>query len=181
MITWIALLRGINVGGRNKLPMKALVGLLENLGCEDVKTYIQSGNVVFRSRRNRNAGLEADISSEIGKQYGFEPRVLLVRLEDLESVIAANPFPEAEEDPKFLHVGFLASRPEKPKLDKLKEFSAETERFKIADSAFYLHAPEGIGRSRLAQNAERLIGVAMTDRNWRTVLKLREMAESICE
>jgi uncharacterized protein (DUF1697 family) len=91
--------------------------------------------------------------------------------------MANNPFPEAEAEPSTLHLGFLASTPKSPDLKKLASIKTETERFQLIEDVFYLHAPEGVGRSKLAASSEKLLGVSMTDRNWRTVCKLREMAE----
>lgn len=178
MNTYIALLRGINVGGRNSLPMKELVFLLEGLGCRNVKTYIQSGNVVFQAGIGASR-LAPKIGQEIERHHGFEPYVLLLTIGDLEAAIAANPFPEAESDPKDLHFGFLEALPANPDLDKLETMKAKTERFKLIKKVFYLHAPDGVGRSRLASNSERLLGVSMTDRNWRTVCKIQEIAEEL--
>jgi uncharacterized protein (DUF1697 family) len=100
-------------------------------------------------------------------------------LEDIEKAIRKNPFPEATSGPKVLHVGFLASVPEKPDLKKLESLKTNSERFHLVDKVFYLHAPAGIGRSKLAANAERFLGVAMTNRNWRTVCTIREMATEL--
>ena len=179
MKSYVALLRGINVGGKNSLPMKELTALLEDLGCSSVKTYIQSGNAVFRSASRPSAQLAQEISREIQARHGFEPRVLLLEGEDLERAIAANPFPAAENDPKSLHVGFLETEPKSPDLERLDNIKKDSERFQLIGRAFYLHAPEGIGRSKLAASAERLLGVAMTSRNWRTVRKLGEMLEAL--
>jgi len=179
MKTYIALFRGINVGGKNTLPMRELVAVLEDLGARNVKTYIQSGNAVFVSLGKEASRLSNAISREIKKRRGFEPNVLLLELEDIERAIRKNPFPEAATDPKALHAGFLASRPEKPDLGKLESLKSDSERFHLNDRVFYLHAPEGIGRSKLAANAEKLLGVPMTDRNWRTVCKLRDMAKEL--
>ena len=178
MKRYVALLRGINVGGNNKLPMKELTAELESLGCKNVGTYIQSGNAVFTSRENDAVRLSHKITAAIKKSHGFEPRVLLLTLEELETVVAANPFPEAESDPKTLHVGFLANVPANPDLQTLEELKTKSERFHLAGRLFYLHAPDGIGRSKLAARAERLLGVSMTDRNWRTVCKLRDLAKA---
>src|ERR671916_3230789 len=102
MQTYILLLRGINVGSRSKLLMKDLVAALENVGCWDVATYIQSGNAVLRSEE-RDAALLADaIRAEIGKRHGFEPRVLLLESDEMARAIRSNPFPEAESEPKTL-------------------------------------------------------------------------------
>jgi len=179
MKTYIALLRGINVGGKNALPMSELVGVLEKLGARNVKTYIQSGNVVFASPEKDVSRLSSNIPLEIKKRRGFEPHVLVLELGDIETAIRKNPFPEATNDPQTLHAGFLASAPEKPDLKRLESLKSNGERFHLIDKVFYLHAPEGIGRSKLAANAERLLGVPMTDRNWKTVCKIREMGQEL--
>jgi uncharacterized protein (DUF1697 family) len=179
MSIYIAFLRGINVGGKHPLPMKELVAVLEGLGSQNVKTYIQSGNAVFESRDKDPARFSKIISAEIKKRRGFEPHVLLLKLEDIERAITENPFPEAETNPKALHVGFLAASPQNPNLKTLESLRSDTERFHLIDNMFYLHAPEGVGRSKLAANAEKLLGVPMTDRNWSTVRKVWEMAKGI--
>jgi uncharacterized protein (DUF1697 family) len=179
MKIYIALFRGVNVGGKNTLPMKELASILADLGALNVKTYIQSGNAVFMSSEKDALRFSNKISLEIKKRRGFEPRVMLLELEEIERAMKKNPFPEAEADPKVLHVSFLASEPVKPNLKALESLKIESERFQLIDKVFYLHAPEGIGRSKLAANTERLLGVPMTDRNWRTVCKIREMAQAL--
>ena len=175
MKIFIALFRGINVGGKNSLPMKELVSLLEDLGCRSVKTYIQSGNAVFESKEKDASRLSNKIRIEIKKRRGFEPYVLLLGLEEMEKAIAGNPFPETE--PKSLHIGFLASTPANPDLKALEGLKKKSERFFLRDKVFYLYAPEGVGRSKLAASSEKLLGVSMTDRNWRTVCKIRDMVK----
>lgn len=177
MKTYIALFRGINVGGKNDLPMKELVAILEYLGSRNVKTYIQSGNAVFESNEKNASQFSSKISVEIKKRRGFEPYVLLLEIEEMEKVIAGNPFPEAESEPNTLHVGFLSSAPMNPDLKTLESLKKESERFLLKGAVFYLHAPEGVGRSKLAASAERLLSISMTDRNWRTVCKIRDMAK----
>ena len=177
MKTYIALFRGINVGGNNVLPMKELVARLESIGAQNVKTYIQSGNAVFQSQETNASLLSNKISAAIKKSHGFEPQVFLLKLEDMEKVVDANPFPEAESEPKTLHVHFLASMPKNPDLGALESIKSGRERFALKDGVFYLHAPDGIGRSKLASNAEKLLGVSMTGRNWRTVCKVMAMAK----
>ena len=176
MNIYIALFRGINVGGRNSLPMKELVAIIEKLGGKKIKTYIQSGNAVFQSAEKNLSQLSKRLTAEIQERRGFEPHVLILEIDALEKAIAGNPFPEAEADPTSLHLGFLASVPETPNLQKLDSLRQASERFHLSERVFYLHAPEGVGRSRLAASAEKLLGVPMTDRNWRTVCKIREMA-----
>lgn len=179
MKTYIALFRGINVGGRNSLPMKELVALLENLGLQNVRTYIQSGNVVFRSSDDNAAELSSTIRAAINERHGFEPHLLLLGLDELEKAMESNPFPEAEAEPRTLHLGFLTAAPASPDLEALEGLRKESERFHLDGNVFYLHAPDGVGRSKLAANVERLLGVAMTDRNWRTVTKIMAMAREV--
>ena len=179
MKVYIALLRGINVGGKTSLPMKDLVSILEDLGARNVRTYIQSGNAVFVSPEKDPLRLSNKTSREIKKRSGFEPHVLLLEANDLETTMRRNPFPDAVSNPSTLHAGFLASVPEKPNLKAIENLKSNTERFQLIDKVFYLHAPDGIGRSKLAANVEQLLGVPMTDRNWRTVCKIREMVQDV--
>jgi len=177
MNTYIALFRGINVGGNNVLPMKELVAMLENIGARNVKTYIQSGNAVFQSEETDASLLSKAIGAAVKERHGFEPRVLLRRLEEIEKAVGSNPFPEAESESKTLHLLFLASVPANPDFDALESIRGDRERFAFKDGVFYLHAPDGIGRSRLAANAEKLLRVPVTGRNWRTVCKVMTMAK----
>lgn len=179
MNTIIALLRGINVGGHNKLPMRELKVLLEGMGLANVQTYIQSGNVVFQSEETEQAGLAQWITAVIEASYGFAPQVFLLDLASLQAAMAANPFPEGEAEPKSLHLFFLDGVPENPDLDALEAIKSENERFALIDQVFYLHTPDGIGRSKLAERAGRGWGVSITARNWRTVSKVYEMATAV--
>jgi uncharacterized protein (DUF1697 family) len=179
MATWIAFFRGINVGGNNKLPMKALAALLAGEGLSDVATYIQSGNVVFRSARATAPALEKRIGSAVAKQHGFQPRVLILSVAELERAVAANPFPQADADPQRLHLFFLAEKPSSANLDALRELQAASEAFELIDKVFYLHTPDGFGVSKLAGRAERHLGVDATARNWRTVGKVLDMAKRL--
>lgn len=179
MNTYIALLRGINVGGNNKLPMKELVTVLEGIRLEKVKTYIQSGNVVFQSERRDKAALSEEISAAISKSHGFSPAILLLEVDELAAAMQANPFPEGEDEPKSLHLFFMEPAPQKPDVAFLEALKSETERFLLIDKVFYLHAPEGIGRSKLAERFGRGWKVNVTARNWRTVCKVMEMAKGV--
>lgn len=178
MNTYVAFFRGINVGGNNLLPMKELVAALESIGARKVRTYIQSGNAVCESTENNLTRLSKQLSTEINKRRGFEPHVHILTLEALSKAIEENPFPEAVIDPSSLHLGFLSSSPMSPNLEKLASLRKDSERFLLTERVFYLHAPEGVGRSKLAANSEKLLGVPMTDRNWKTVCKVMEMAGS---
>lgn len=177
MKTYIALFRAINVGGKNILTMKELIAILENLGALKVKTYIQSGNALFQISETDIAEFKSKLISHIKLQHGFEPQIIIIDQETIEKVILENPYPEAESDPSSLHLGFLATPPSHPQLAELNALKKESERFHLSPTVFYLHTPEGIGRSKLAAKAEKLLGVAMTYRNWKTVCKIKEIAD----
>lgn len=178
MHNYVALIRGINVGGKNTLPMKELVAALESIGCSNVHTYIQSGNVVFQS--NSSAGQLADtIAAEIERRQGFKPHVLVLSQSEFEQAINNNPFPEGMADPKSLHFGFLDSIPRNPDMNTLEIIRAPSERFELAGKIFYLLAPDGVGRSKLAMKSEKALGVPMTDRNVNTVGKIMTMLEKL--
>jgi uncharacterized protein (DUF1697 family) len=177
MKTYIALFRGINVGGRHSLPMKELKLVLEKAGCIDIRTYIQSGNVVFRSALTDAANLSEHLTAAVSESHGFEPRVLVRTPAELERATAANPFPEADENPASVHLFFLSERAKKPDLKTLESLRTRTERFVLKNKTLYLHTPDGFGASKLAQRAERLLAVDATARNWRTVKALLAMAK----
>jgi uncharacterized protein (DUF1697 family) len=163
------------VGGKNKLPMAELVKILESLGFQNVKTYIQSGNAVFQFKEVDVIELASVISFEIEKMCGFAPKVLLLTADELDTAIDENPFPVSDAEARTLHLGFLAAEPENVNFEKLTALKAESEHYCLTPKVFYLYAPDGVGKSRLAAAAEKIIGVEMTDRNWNTVIKLKEM------
>lgn len=177
MRTWIALLRGINVGGKQILPMKALVALLAQDGIAGARTHIQSGNLVFRCAGTSATALAGRIGTLIRADRGFEPRVLVLSAADLAAAIAANPFRAAADDPATLHLFFLDAVPRSANIDALNRLRAEREAFALEGRVFYLHTPDGLGGSRLGGAVERHLGVAATARNWRTVSTLLEMAD----
>jgi uncharacterized protein (DUF1697 family) len=177
MGTYVALFRGINVGGHNRVPMKDLVAALESAGCRGVVTYIQSGNAAFESGERDAPRLAKRITGRIGERCGFEPHVLLLDPGEIERAIRKNPFPEAEATPRYLHLGFLAEAPRSYDAAALDRLKREGERFRIAGRVFYLHAPQGVGTSKLATGAEKVLGVPMTLRNWSTVSRVLEMAK----
>ena len=179
MNTIIALIRGINVGGSHKLPMRDLVKTLQELGLENVNTYIQSGNVVFQSKRTNLKQLSEEISASIGKNFGFAPRVMLLTVDELQQAVDANPFPKGEDEPKTLHLFFMDSSPQDPDLNALEAVKTDNERYQLVDNVFYLYAPDGIGRSKLAENVGKGWDVAITARNWRTVSKIMEIATAV--
>jgi len=175
MTTWIALFRAINVGGRNVISMKDLTADLEQLRLSGIRTYIQSGNVAFESSRRSADSLRSAIRKHILGQRGFEPELIVLRRDELQQAVTENPFPEAAQEPSTLHYFFLDQPAGDADLEALKLAAAPSERHSLTPRVFYLHAPEGVGRSKLARNAERHLGVPTTARNHRTVTKLLQL------
>ena len=165
------------MGGNNILPMLELVSVLKELGLSNIKTYIQSGNVVFQSGEINNVELSQKICAAIEKRRGFVIQVLILHVDELENAIASNPFTEIEAEPNALHYFFLSSLPKNPDLKALEKVKKESEQFRLIDKVFYLYAPEGVGRSKLAIKVEKTLGVAVTARNWRTVNKIMELVK----
>ena len=176
MNIFIALFRGINVGGKNILPMKELAAVFEGLGLAKVQTYIQSGNVIFQAESSSTQELARNIGAAVSNSHEFAPKVLVISLQEFRNAAASNPFPEGESDPKSLHLFFLKSAPSNPDIKKLESLQSAGERFKLIGTVFYFHAPEGIGRSKLAANVEKALGVAGTGRNWRSVSAILSLA-----
>jgi uncharacterized protein (DUF1697 family) len=174
--TWVALLRGVNLGARNKIAMPRLRELFEELGSDDVATYVQSGNVVFRSAARRDE-LAKTIGSEIRSRFGLEITVVLHTKSQLRAIVAGNTFAHDQQDPTKLHVTFLAEPPRRDRAAALRMKQFEPDEFRVTRQAVYLHCPQGYGRSKLS-NAffEQELGVAATTRNWRTVTALAELA-----
>jgi uncharacterized protein (DUF1697 family) len=180
MTAYVALLRGINVGGNNKLPMIDFRELLEEVGCKDVATYIQSGNAVFKHKKTA-ADLSEKISAAVHANFGFRPSVMVLTASNFADIAAANPFLVDVSEPKHLHVWFLGTEAVDADTDRLDDTATDSEKYLLTDSAFYLHAPDGIGRSKLGAGVERCLGVAATARNWRTVSKIGEMLDALAQ
>lgn len=155
--------------------MKDLKQILEQLSCENVQTYIQSGNVVFKTNRNDPDEIAVEIGKNILKQFGFEPKVLLLDSTEFQRAVNNNPF--KTNDGRALHFGFLAEQSTHPDLEKLAELKINSEQYQLIKNVFYLYAPDGIGRSKLAAKVEQLLGVPVTSRNWNTVSKMLSMIE----
>jgi uncharacterized protein (DUF1697 family) len=173
--TWLALLRGINVVGKNKVPMKALASAIGAAGFQAVRTYIQSGNVVFRSSSADPHALARRIEHLVERNFGCAPTVMVISKADLAAAIRANPFPDAQQNHKLLHLYFLASRPKSPDIDSLARVDAGREAFALKRGIFYLWTPDGFADSVLRSRIERCLGVPATARNWRTVNELLKL------
>jgi uncharacterized protein (DUF1697 family) len=176
MRRYVALLRGINVGGRTKIGMADLRALFEAAGVEDVTTYIQSGNVVFSSDGAAAAVTKA-LEKRIAGDLGLAVTVLLRTRPQLEKVLRANPFLAEGRDPSKLHVTFLAEKPNGARVKALDPEQWKPDEFRFLGREIYLHFPKGYGRSKLGNTFfEKQLGVRATTRNWRTVTKLVELA-----
>lgn len=176
MSHWLLLFRGINVGGNNIVPMKKLTDVLISMGCAEVKTYIQTGNVLIEHSESDNTKLSVNIAEQLEKHFGFKPQVLVLSLSEFTQAARHNPFPNAELEPKSLHLFFLSQAVQSVDLNDLFLLKKPNESFELVDQVFYLHAPEGIGRSKLAAKVEKHLGVPTTARNWNTVKKLLGLA-----
>jgi uncharacterized protein (DUF1697 family) len=178
MRIWIAFLKGINVGGNNKIRMKDLVEEFQTLGFSEVRTYIQSGNVVFQHNRGNAKSLSTLISTAIQSRFGISSQTIILSTQDLDRAIGANPFPEIQSDleAKFLHLYFLARPSTKFDQIRLDAIKRPSERWTFKDNVFYLHTPEGSGDSKLATQIEKIVGAPATARNLRTVLAIQNLA-----
>jgi uncharacterized protein (DUF1697 family) len=175
MVAYVAMLRGINVGGKNKIKMSDLQALFVGLGHAVVTTYIQSGNVVFTSGAKSAAAVTAAIEQRIVREFGSEVSIVLRTKAELAKVIAGNPF--AVGDLAKVHVTFLAQKPEAPLVRALAEHRSPPDEFRVVGREVYLRCPNGYGKTKLNNTFwERKLKVAATTRNWNTVTKLIELA-----
>jgi uncharacterized protein (DUF1697 family) len=175
--TYVALLRGINVGGKNLLPMKDLTRLFEDAGCAGVRTYIQSGNVLFKANPAKAGKLPALIAKGIADRFGYRTPVLLRTVDELGETIRLNPFLQAGSPEDWLHVLFLASQPDAQSVATLDPDRSPPDAYLVRGREIYLQCPNGVGNTKLT-NAyfDSRLATISTGRNWRTVLKLFEMA-----
>ncbi|MER5834717.1 DUF1697 domain-containing protein [Streptomyces sp. NPDC002130] len=176
--TYAALLRGINVGGSRKVPMADLRTLLTDLGLDDVRTYLQSGQAVFASGHGGEESLAAEIAQAIEKRFGFGVDVIVRDNTYLKAIADACPFPAAGLEPKQLHVTYFSAPVTPDRFAEIDQDAYLPEEFRLGDRALYLYAPNGLGRSKLAEHLSKPRinkGVIATTRNWNTVVKLVEM------
>jgi uncharacterized protein (DUF1697 family) len=173
--TYIALLRGINVGGK-VLKMKDLKDAVAKLDFEDVQTYLQSGNMVFRVPKAGNDALARRISAAIREHNAMDVTAMVRDACEWDSIVAGNPYRQAHEFPKTVHTFILDEKPDAGRIEALKAKEAGREEWQIVDGTLYLHTPDGFGKSVLGNVIERVLKVPMTARNWNTVLALQELA-----
>ena len=174
MTTYVGLLRGINVGGNNKVPMAALRALCQGLGYADVETYIQSGNVVFDAP-STESDVVADVEAALLSTFRLTLSVVVRSAEQVAAVVAGNPY-TGEADGTKVHITFLSDVLPGTVLAKLDPGISPSESFAIVDRDMYLHLPGGLGTSKLAVHLGQKLGKRGTTRNWNTVLTLREMS-----
>jgi uncharacterized protein (DUF1697 family) len=191
MASHVALLRGINVGGRNKVPMAELREVVASLGHTGVSTYIQSGNVLFSTPDSDNAALASALESAISDRFGIWSSVVVVSRDELARLLDGNPYPD-EPNPKLVHVVFMNSEPPADLLERIKAAESQAaakgsrDTVTAAGEALFLHTPDGYGTSELAQAVFKIIsapakqrqrGLAATARNWATATKLLSLCE----
>jgi uncharacterized protein (DUF1697 family) len=187
MASHVALLRGINVGGRNKVPMAELREVVTSLGHTGVTTYIQSGNVLFSTEDTDTARLAAALEAAIADRFGISSAVVVLSRDELARILGDNPYAD-EPNPKFVHVAFLSAEPGADLLDRIKAAEAAAaakggrDTITAIGKALYLHTPDGYGNSELSEALFRITGtgkhnLAVTARNWSTATTLLSLCE----
>jgi uncharacterized protein (DUF1697 family) len=187
MASHVALLRGINVGGRNKVPMAELREVVTSLGHTGVTTYIQSGNVLFSTQDTDTAGLASALEAAITARFGVTSPVVVLSRDELARILSDNPY-TGEPDPKLVHVVFLGAEPSAELLDRIRAAESAAaaaggrDTITATGKALYLHTPDGFGNSELSQVLFRIVGtgkhkLAATARNWSTSTTLLSLCE----
>ncbi|MFJ3232007.1 DUF1697 domain-containing protein [Streptomyces sp. NPDC086787] len=178
MTMYAALLRGINVGGRKKVPMAELRGLIEGLGHDRVRTHLQSGQAVFTARDGDEESLAAELAAAVEEHFGFPVDVIVRDHAYLRAVADSCPFPAATLEARQLHVTYFSAPVDADRFASVDRAAHLPEEFRLGDRALYLYAPDGLGRSKLAELLARprfTKGVIATTRNWNTVVRLVEL------
>ena len=177
--TYVALLRGINVGGKNKLPMADLSAMFTAAGCAAVRTYIQSGNVIYDAAAALAAEVPGRVEAAIADRFGYRTPVVTRTAAELAAVLGGNPFLERGEEPDALHVVFLAAAPAAARVAALDPDRSPPDELVVRGREIYLRCPNGIARTRIT-NAylDATLATTTTLRNWRTVQKLAELAKA---
>ncbi len=171
--TYVALLRGVNVGGKNKLPMKDLVALCGEIGCRDVRAYIQSGNVIFSADAAVESSLPVTISERIADRFGLRVPVVLRSADDMAEIVRGNPFLEAGASKETLHVLFLADRPPASTVENLDPDRSLPDQFVVRGREVYLRLTSGVAGTKLSTGYfDAKLATTSTARNWRTVTAL---------
>ncbi len=177
----ISMLRAVNVGGHSQIKMEALRALYSSLKFENPQTYVQSGNVIFKTNERDLALIAKRIQQSIEKKFACRPEVIVRTAAELRSVIAKNPFAErANIEPNKLLVTFLASDPGKEARENLRKQKFAPEELHVADRELYIYFPNGIGKSKLPwSRLDKILQTPGTGRNWNSVTKMLEIAEKL--
>lgn len=177
--THVALLRGINLAGKNRLPMKDLIEMFGQEGCDGVAAYIQSGNIIFRAGHDIASQISNRITAKIKKRFGFDVPVVLRTASELKKVISNNPFLKAGAGEKELHVMFLADAPDAARIRTLDPDRSPPDTYQVRGREIYLRLPNGAGRSKLSnQYFDSKLATVSTARNWRTVTTLLDLMKA---
>jgi len=181
MQTYITILRGINVSGKNMIKMPELTALFEALGFIKVKTYIQSGNIVFQYSKKKAEELQKLIQQKIEERFGLKVPAMVKTKDEIEKAISENPFiAKTNVDVSKLHVTFLSEVPQQADIDKINVEQYKPDEFIIVGSNIYLYCPSGYGNTKLNNNFfESKLKVVATTRNWKTVNELLNIATTI--
>jgi uncharacterized protein (DUF1697 family) len=178
LATYLALLRGINVGGKNKLPMTGLIDIFSQAGCHDVRTYIQSGNVIFSADSDLAAPLPGRITAQIAERFGYRVPMIVRTTTQIGEVIRNNPFVAQGIAEDTLHVLFLADQPGAHSVEGLDPGRSSPDAFIVRDQEVYLHLPNGAARTKLTNDYfDTKLATTSTGRNWRTVTTLFTLME----
>ena len=179
MKTWISILRGINVGGRNAIKMDALRAMFLHLGFSNVQSYIQSGNVIFNSNLIDSKSVEKSISDGILKSFGFAVSVLVLEREELRNTIKNNPLlPDSSKESAYMHITFLSEQPDKMLIDKVSSGNFTPDEFYFGDKVIYLYCPNGYGNTKLNNTFfENKLKLTATTRNLKTANELLAIAD----
>lgn len=182
MITYISILRGINVSGHNIIKMDQLKKLMASLGFENVQTYIQSGNIIYQSKKTDPKKLSESIKKGIQKDFGYDVPVHTLTIDTLETIIKNNPFTKLSLDTSFLHVTFLAAMPDPAKIEILKSMDTKKDTFEIIEQTMYIYCPNGYGNTKLSNTfIENKLKIGATTRNWKTTNELLHLVKKIKE
>lgn len=179
MAVIVSMLRGVNVGGHNRIKMDTLRALYESLKLRDAQTYVQSGNVVFRSDERNVVAVAKRIEDGIEREFGFRPDVILRTAAEMKAVVAGNPFAKRRGiEPGKLLVTFFAGEPDREGREKVLKMKPDLEELRLVGRELYVYFPDGMGRSKFPwATIGKILKTPGTGRNWNSVIKLLEMAE----
>lgn len=179
MIKYIALLKGINVGGHKKILMADLKLLLKNCGYKNITTYIQSGNIIFETTETNKQEIVSIIGNAIQQKYGFEVPIILKTVEEYKQAVANNPFYKNNKDINTLHLTFLSATPSKHDINQIKTYTFKPDKYFIINDCIYLYIEGKYHETKLSNKFfETKLKLQATTRNWKTVLKLLELSSN---